>query len=153
MPLSYEEEIEIRRETILELASKGWTQQAIAAKLGYSQAQIPKDLAVVREGIEAAGGTTVMISRQSNAKVDLYAKGVLASTQNVNIADINLNFGLAKESYIDTSVIAHAGLMPLFRAWTYKKHPEPVQILYTKRAGRITKRTRKFSRNMSFLQI
>jgi transcriptional regulator len=87
MPLSYEEEIEIRRETILELASKGWTQQAIAAKLGYSQAQIPKDLAVVREGIEAAGGTTVMISRQSNAKVDLYAKGVLASTQNVNIAD------------------------------------------------------------------
>jgi hypothetical protein len=48
MPLSYEEEIEIRRETVLELASKGWTQQAIAAKLGYSQAQIPKDLAVVR---------------------------------------------------------------------------------------------------------
>src|ERR687884_253456 len=48
MPLSYEDEVKIRRETVLELASKGWTQQAIAAKLGYSQAQISKDLAVVR---------------------------------------------------------------------------------------------------------
>lgn len=48
MPLSYEEEIEIRREAVLELSSKGWTQQQIAQKLGYSQAQISKDLAVIR---------------------------------------------------------------------------------------------------------
>lgn len=48
MPLSYEDEIEIRREAVLELASKGWTQQQIAQKLGYSQAQISKDLAVIR---------------------------------------------------------------------------------------------------------
>lgn len=48
MPLSYEDEIELRREAVLELASKGWTQQQIAQKLGYSQAQISKDLAVIR---------------------------------------------------------------------------------------------------------
>jgi transcriptional regulator with XRE-family HTH domain len=48
MPLSYEEEIELRRDTVLELASKGWTQHQIAQKLGYSQAQISKDLAVIR---------------------------------------------------------------------------------------------------------
>jgi transcriptional regulator len=48
MPLSYEDEIEIRREAVLELASKGWMQQQIAQKLDYSQAQISKDLAVIR---------------------------------------------------------------------------------------------------------
>ena len=48
MPLSYEEEIEIRREAVLELSSKGWTQQQIAQKLGYCQAQISKDLDVIR---------------------------------------------------------------------------------------------------------
>jgi hypothetical protein len=53
--------------------------------------------AVVTEGIEAAGGTTVIISSQSNAKVDVLAKAGPTSTQDVNIADINANFSVLKK--------------------------------------------------------
>jgi hypothetical protein len=77
------------------------------------------------------------------------AKAGLTSTQDVNIADINANFSVLKKSYITTSIVGHVGLMPLFRAWTYKRHPRPVQIVFTKRAGHI----KKIKRNLAFLNL
>jgi hypothetical protein len=113
------------------------------------QSKWKRQWAVVTEGIEAAGGTTVIISSQSNAKVDVLAKAGLTSTQDVNIADINANFSVLKKSYTTTSIVGQAGLMPLFRAWTYKRHPRPVQIVSTKGAGRI----KKISRTLAFLNL
>jgi len=113
------------------------------------QSKWKKEWAVVTEGINAAGGTTVIISSQSSAKVDVLAKAGLTSIQDVNIADINATFSVLKKSYITTSIVGQAGLMPLFRAWTYKRHPRPAQMVFTKRAGRL----RKITSNIAFLNI
>jgi hypothetical protein len=113
------------------------------------QSKWKREWAVITEGVDAAGGTTVIISSQSSAKVDVLAKAGLTSTQDVNIADINANFSVLKKSYITTSIVGEAGLMPLFRAWTYKRHPRPVQVVFTKRTGRM----KKISRNLAFLNL
>lgn len=44
MPISREQEIQFRRDRVLELSSKGLTQQEIAVQLKYTQQTISNDL-------------------------------------------------------------------------------------------------------------
>jgi DNA-binding CsgD family transcriptional regulator len=124
MPLSYEEEIEIRREAVLELSSKGLTQQQIAQKLGYSQAQISKDLTALksraREQLTNHYLELPISSFVHKFKNDLFTTTELAEFEKNNIAisdihkrPLNKNIAIAKATNLGLTEL-------MIRAMLYK---------------------------------
>ena len=68
---------------------------------------------IVVKVIEATG-TTVIISRERNAQIDLSA-GANVGTGKIDLADANIGFGISAASKITTKIIAEKKLTPLFK--------------------------------------
>jgi hypothetical protein len=77
------------------------------------------DMVVVTEAV-VADSATIIISRGSNAQIDLLARGQVGAA-GIDLADIDANLQVVKESNIDTKIIASKGLTPLFKALGMRK--------------------------------
>lgn len=86
----------------------------------YQNKKWDKDRVVVIEAVKA-GSATIIISKSSNAQIDLAAKGK-ANLSALDLADVNAQFQMKKSSNLATQIIASKGLTPLFRAVGVIKH-------------------------------
>ncbi len=80
----------------------------------YRSGNWQDDWVVVTEVVSAAGAT-IIISSGDNAQIDLLAGGNV-NASSLNLADVEANFQILKESNIETKIIASDGLTPLFKS-------------------------------------
>jgi hypothetical protein len=79
----------------------------------YDKGNWKKDMVVVMEVVSAASAT-IVISKGNNAEIDLLAHGKIGSSK-LDLADLEANFQVLKESNISTKIIASKALTPLFK--------------------------------------
>ena len=79
----------------------------------YQAAQWNRAWAVIVE-LVSCESATILISSSSNSKLELTAKGKIASA--ISIADAKAELGVAMSRDMQTSIIAERGLHPLYRA-------------------------------------
>ena len=87
----------------------------------YDSGNWQDDLVVVTEVLHSKAGT-IIISGGSNAGIDLVANGNLGKDQ-LNLASVEADFKIKKESGISTRIIASKNLTPLFKAIGIDKRP------------------------------
>lgn len=79
----------------------------------------PEDQVVIMEVVSAASAT-ILISNESNAQIELLAKGAVG-VQGLDLASVDANFKVLRESNIATKILATERLTPLFKAAAIRK--------------------------------
>ena len=82
-------------------------------KKKYEEGKWDKKWVVITELVRA-DSATILISSAVNSKVELKANANIG-TRKLDIADANLDLGIAFEKNIETKVVAEKGLTPLFK--------------------------------------
>lgn len=79
----------------------------------YHAGDWKEDMVVVMEVVSAASAT-IVISKGNNAGIDIAARAKIGSHK-LDLADLEANFQVLKESNIATKIIASKALTPLFK--------------------------------------
>jgi hypothetical protein len=80
----------------------------------YEKGDWKKEWCVITE-LAVAESATIMISNKANSRIELKANANLEIAK-IDIADAAFDFSIQSESGLDTKIIAHKGLTPLFNA-------------------------------------
>jgi hypothetical protein len=88
----------------------------------YHAGNWKENMVVVMEVVPAASAT-IVISKGNNAEIDLLAHAKNGSSK-LDLADLEANFQLLKESNIATKIIASKALTPLFKPSVLYSNPQ-----------------------------
>jgi len=102
-----------------ELVNKAEVQAAIKDIRSKDKNKWSRKYVIVTEVLEAKGAT-ILISNNSNSRIELKVNGDVNATQ-IDIADASLGFEIVKNRGIGIKVIANDGLTPLYRLSQMKK--------------------------------
>ncbi len=86
----------------------------------FMQNKWRKNWVIITELIEGKEGT-IIISNSKESSIELKANANVNPSENINIADANLDLGVVSKKNIGTEIIAKDGLTPLYRVAGIKK--------------------------------
>ena len=99
-----------------QIMNLGEIQEAVVAK--YKAKKWDKEYVLITEVIEA-DGATILISKNSGAKIELSANAS-AGGKELNIADASLGWEMKSERSMATKVIAQSSITPLYLAMSIR---------------------------------
>lgn len=100
------------------LENLGEIEQAVKAK--FKNDEWPKEWVIISE-LVTADEATILISKSSNAKLELKANAKIGAGEQLDLANGSLELSPQMSQGISTQIIAKEGLSPLYRAAGIKK--------------------------------
>jgi hypothetical protein len=80
----------------------------------------PKDWVIITELVEAKEAT-ILISNSKDSVIELKANADVRATNDLDVADTQLNLSVIAKKGISTEIVAKEGITPLYRASGIKK--------------------------------